>query len=204
MVKFTETNQLVNLRVLKMDTNDKEFIFKDTNKQQKNIYDHDFLDMEKHFEYFKNISESFEMYLESNGIESSKVYKDLTLINKIIIRVDKRKEYFWIFSDRRVQISEIKEVALLAHGFLKYRPFTMDYNLMPDEKRIKINEGFAAFLIFGTLKEAKKRQQEAEKKPINDFKLSKEYIHNLMYAFEYWDISEEAMMLIVETLWEVC
>ena len=61
------------------------------------------------------------------------------------------------------------------------------------EKYNHINEMFAAFLIFSTIRE----------KTGKNIKLSDEYVKELMYAFKYWDISKEALILIAETLSEI-
>lgn len=148
-----------------------------------------------------------ELYDRASGLlEVCKVYvencPDLNLTDiscnfpslfEIIIRIDKRKDYFDIFHEH-TEMNEAKEAALLAYWILKFRPFSKSEKLA--KKYDNINEIFAVFILFCAIKEETKRSDGKH------FSMSKEYIRKLSYAFRYWDISKEAMMLVSESLGE--
>ena len=150
--------------------------------------------MEKQFDYFVKLSSIFSDYLESQTIAEDKVCVDKRLINQVFIRIDKRKDYFIIFHDE-TYVNEIRETALIAYWILKFKPFNIMSDNVSDFK-YNINCGFAAYLLLDAVSQCYKT------KTGEDIALRDEYIKKLMYAFKYWDISKEAMMLIAETLCE--
>ena len=150
--------------------------------------------IEKQFEDFVKLSDIFDDYLESQAITRDKICIDKRLINEIFIRVDKRRDYFIIFHDE-TYINEIRETALIAYWVLKFKPFNIASNDAVDFK-ININCGFAAYLVLDVVNEVHRR------KTGKNISLSETYVQKLLYAFKYWDISKEAMMLIAETLCE--
>lgn len=117
------------------------------------------------------------------------------ILGDIIVRVDKRSDYFLIFHEQ-THISEIKKAALYAYWILKLKPLSV---VSPGiEKRTQygyINETFALFILYGVLREKASRMDKK-------FSPSKEYTRKIAYAFKYWDISKEALILIAETLCE--
>ena len=117
-----------------------------------------------------------------------------TLFSSLAIRIDKRRDYFLIFH-KQTHINEIKKAALYAYWILKFKPIRVVNieNNETIEKYNHINEMFAAFIIFSAIRE----------KTGKNIKLSDEYVKELMYAFKYWDISKEALILIAETLSEM-
>lgn len=63
-----------------------------------------------------------------------------------IVRVDKRKAYFYCFHN--MDINENKEVALYAYWIIKFKPFVILDNRYNDEKSSSyINELFATYII---------------------------------------------------------
>lgn len=114
---------------------------------------------------------------------------------EMIIRVDKRSDYFLIFHEQ-THISEIKKVALYVYWILKFRPIcVINVNVETASKYSCINETFAMYILYSVL-----REEASRKKTI--FAPSAEYTRRLAYAFKFWDISKEAFILIAETLAE--
>ncbi len=116
------------------------------------------------------------------------------LIGEAYSRIDKRRDYFVIYHDD-TQMNELKETALLVYWLLKFKPIRIT-----DEKLQKeypyINENFAVFLIYSTIKEETKRKSNMV------FGVSKEYTEKLSYALKFWDLDKEALMLVMESLCE--
>lgn len=149
--------------------------------------------VEKKF-FFRELISIFQKYAKDNDIDMSKVEFDFKLINEVFIRVDKREDYYIIFHNE-TYLSEVRRVALIAFWILKFKPFLIasekgrDYNL-------NINCGFAAYVIFCAVSEDIEREYSGKK----IFSIDEEYLEKLKYAFKYWDLSKEALMLIAETL----
>lgn len=129
-----------------------------------------------------------------SDITDDDILVDDSSISEILIRVDKRKDYFKIFHNK-TDIDELKEAALIVYWLLKFRPFSVSVSL-PEiaQKYVDINERFALFLLLGAVKRA------VDMKGV-EFSLKNDYIDLLGYAFRYWDLSKEAMMLVAETLY---
>lgn len=162
------------------------------NAKGEKVYRYVPLKQEIVFEKYERLKGMLKDYLETIEISEDDVCVNEYLVCHLLIRVDKRKEYFIIYHDE-TYINEIKETALLAYWIIRFKPFTLvELNGNDSKEKLRINEGFAAFLILGAIKGVKKK----------DFKISKEHQKKLMYALKYWDISKEAMMLIAETLFE--
>lgn len=138
------------------------------------------------------LAESLEAYISS--IHDLRFPDDVVLdpkaIGEIIVRVDKRRDYFLVFHDQ-TEMNEIKEAALYAYWILKFRPISVS-----NPKYNNINDTFALFMIFSMVK--RKRRLVGKK----DFPLSKDYVNKLSYAFAYWDLSKEALIVLAETLCE--
>jgi len=151
------------------------------------------------FKEFQKLEELFNEYLKNHGLEALKLPANQDLIQKIheiTIRVDKRKDFFFIFQ-KEIKLCEVREAALIAYWLIKIKPFKINDTLISNGKTHRINEGFAAFLILSAIKEARVREG------ITEINISDDYFNNLLYAFQYWDISKDAMMIIAETLFEV-
>lgn len=118
------------------------------------------------------------------------------MLTESFVRIDKRKDYFIIFHDD-TDMNEIKETALLVYWLLKFKPFRIkDSNVLMHKKYRHINEAFSLFLIYSVLKQESVCHENVV------FHISKEYNDKMMYAFRHWDISKEALMLVLESLCE--
>lgn len=134
---------------------------------------------------------------KQNDIELVDVDVDLALISEILIRVDKRKEYFTIFHNK-MKMNELKKTALIMFWIIKFKPCsvkTVDQKLK--RKYEQINEAFAIFLLLSATKRELKMDANAK------LNISKGYLEKLLYAFRYWDLSKEALMMIAETICEL-
>lgn len=141
--------------------------------------------------------ECFKLFLSAyDDLDYNDVTPDNKVLSELLVRVDKRKDYFVIFHEDTI-MNELKESALIAYWIIKFKPFSIkdDYNFLNDNYRY-LNEGFAIFLLYSAIKEESKRF------PNISFKISNNYTSKLMYAFKYWDISKEAMILVAESLFE--
>ena len=120
----------------------------------------------------------------------------------ILQRVEKRRQYFRYFHEG-MEINEIKQAALVAYWVLKFRPFSYCYDntsglsaLELDEKYKALNERLAFLYIVSACRENAKIR-EFERKELSDGLVSE-----IIYAFKYWDLSKEAVILIAEVLGE--
>ena len=124
------------------------------------------------------------------------VHDDLTINEELLVRIDKRKDYFMIFHDN-TDMNEIKEAALLAYWILKFKPFKLKVDDIDRRKKYgQINEAFAVYVLYSAVKE------EANRIPGMSFSISSEYNRKIMYAFRFWDLSKESLILVTETLCE--
>ena len=138
----------------------------------------------------------FEKYLSAHNLSISDVCIQRALIPQIISRVDKREGYFSIFHDK-TRINELKQAALVAYWILKFKPFMVVKTPQLSVTHRRINEAFAAFYILSALK-----QYSVEiGRPMSHL-VSKRLRDELLYAFMYWDLSKESVILITETLGE--
>lgn len=163
----------------------------------KDIYKYKELEWEVLYERVAELLDCFGDYVgvhEDLSLEDVRV--DQPLLAEIMERIDKRKDYFVIFHDD-TDMNEIKQAALTAYWVLKFKPFSVD----SDDTKLctkyeLINEAFAVFVLYSTIKE------EAYRKKCEGFYVSKEYNRKIMYGFKFWDISKEALMLVAESLCE--
>lgn len=151
------------------------------------------LDKEKKA-FFDGIISIFRCYANDNEIDISRVEFDFKLINEIFIRVNKREDYYITFHDE-TYLSEVRKVALISFWLLKFKPFLVTSNKGKDYN-LNINCGFAAYIMLSAVSEDIEREYKGKK----TLSIDKEYLEKLRYAFKYWDLSKEALMLIAETL----
>lgn len=149
------------------------------------------------YEMMADLLDSLEKYIEKqNDIPFESIAVNQPALAELFVRVDKRKDYFVIYHDE-TEMNEIKQAALVAYWILKFKPFSVRTDdLTLRKKYSQINEAFAVFVIYSTIKEESKRVKGRK------FKISKEYNQKIMYAFKFWDISKEALILISESLCE--
>ena len=131
-----------------------------------------------------------------SDLDISDISCDFRLIGEIIVRVDKRKDYFQIFHDD-TDMNEIKQAALIGYWFVKFKPLSIKSNSEVHKSKYSgINEQFAAFIIFSTLCEVAYRSER------KGFKITTRYKNRLLYALKYWDLSKESIILVCESICE--
>lgn len=146
----------------------------------------------------KDVIDSLERFVNKSGDLNfeSDIEIDLILLSEILVRIDKRKDYFIIFHDA-TYMNEVKEAGLMAYWIIKFKPFrvkTDNEDIL--KKHRHINEKFAIFVLYSVLKEEESRSENMF------FSVTGEYTKKVLYAFKFWDLSKESLMLIAETLCE--
>lgn len=135
--------------------------------------------------------EVIKVYISKDkNLEIDEIGCDFFSLSELVVRVDKRKDYFLIYHNQ-TQMNEIKESALICYWILKFRPFSYRGTKKKDHF-FQINEIFATEVLLSAIKEVTKSSE-------CHFSISSDYVRKLIYAFRYWDISKEAMMLICES-----
>lgn len=166
-------------------------------KTGKKIYKYQQPEWKILYEMLAKLLDSFGSYVNAhNDLKLDDFEIDEPMLAELLVRIDKRKDYFIIFHDD-TEMNEIKEAALVAYWLIKFKPFSVKE--CRSELHIKygqINESFAVFVLYSAIKEKTKCV------PNMNFSISKEYNKKIMYGFKYWDISKEALMLIAESLCE--
>ena len=149
------------------------------------------------YEYAGKMMESLKKLLNAfSDLNLSDISCDFRMIGEIIVRVDKRKDYFQIFHEDTEMI-EIKQAALIGYWLVKFKPLSIRSNSEVHKTRYSgINEQFAIFIILSVLSEIASREGTKE------FRISKRYIDRLRYALKYWDLSKESIILVCESLME--
>lgn len=146
--------------------------------------------------YFQNMVTVFGQYAEAASIDMDTIEFDFKLMNEVNIRVDKRKDYYIIFHETR--LNEVREAALTAYWILKFKPFLITKDA-ENQSELNINCGFAAYIILSAVREYIYRKYGGDKTfSIDD----DEYLQRFRYSLKYWDLSKESMMMIAETLCE--
>jgi len=109
----------------------------------------------------------------------------------VIIRVDKRKAYYYCFHN--MEINECKEAALYAYWILKLRPFSItDKNYQNNPDACTINESFAIFLI-GFVLECTGRIRKTKE-------VKTSYSNFLEYSFRFRSFSIDSFIVLIESI----
>ena len=140
----------------------------------------------------------FTRYAQGVGLSADDIYIQRFLVPRIILRVDKREGYFVVFHEG-TRINEIKQAALMVYRILKFKPFAVkatDPNSL--KKYSRINESFALFYLLSACK------QYSVESNHTTAEMSERLCNELLYAFSYWDLSKESLILIAETIAEAC
>jgi hypothetical protein len=123
----------------------------------------------------------------------------IPLVSEIYKRIDQRADYYLYFhSDPKkpMEMSQAKEIALMAFWILKYKPLslpTIKANSLFRRKNCTINEYFAMYCIASCARELSPRTDiVAYFSPKNN--------DIIVYNFMHRDISKEAMIFYVDSL----
>lgn len=164
-------------------------------KHGKNIYKYQQPEWKELYNKLEELLETFGKFIQAHvDLVLNDIAVNTPLLAEVLVRVDKRKDYFVIYHDD-TEMNEIKEAALLAYWLIKFKPFSVK-NPDLSIKYASINERFALFVVYSTIKERTRRVSKMK------FRVSKDYTRKISYALKYWDLSKESLMLISETLCE--
>ena len=125
-------------------------------------------------------------------VNPDSIFVDKKTIYKIIDRVEKRRIYFHIY--HKSEMGELNEGALFCFWILKLTPF---YN--SETPTSVLNAKIAFFYLMMSLHFYIIRNNKKKKtnKAINT---NANISHDILYAFQYRDLSKEAIMLLALSL----
>lgn len=150
-----------------------------------------------------DLIDEFIKFAKRLNLDSRKINIVRPYLPLILQRVEKRRQYFQYFHNG-MEINEVKQAALVAYWILKFRPFSYRSDKQNDfmqeleltEQYKALNERFAFFYILSACRKGA---------DILDFQCqspSNALVSEVIYAFKYWDLSKEAVILIAETIGE--
>jgi len=120
------------------------------------------------------------------------------ILYEIFNRIEKRRVYFHIYHNG-MKMGEVYEGALLCFWILKLMPFSTT-NIPTSLLNTRI-----AFVIFMNMlyyvssKENEKRAKEGKARPRTKVNIRNKQMDDLLYAFQYRDLSKEAIMAIADS-----
>jgi len=142
-----------------------------------------------------------QIFLKTAGYpDDLKYIVDVRAVVEIIIRLDKRMAYYSFFHNGS-RIHEMKRVGILVYWLLKFKPFTIVDDRITDgtfnvtEATFELNELFAAYLVYSGLLALGKLKTTPKK--------SDELHRTLLYAFKYRELSQDSMMTLTYSLYNI-
>jgi hypothetical protein len=117
---------------------------------------------------------------------------------EIFNRIEKRRVYFHIYH-KGMKMGEVHEGALLCFWILKLMPFHSK-NISTSMLNTRI-----AFVIFMNMlyyvssKENQKREKAGQTRPKTKVNIRDKQMNDIMYAFQYRDLSKEAIMALADS-----
>ena len=138
------------------------------------------------------------MFLKNNRFNEDSIYINKSVVLSIIAKVDQRKKYFQYFHG--LDMSEFKETSLICFWYIKLKPIsivTENNDLKELSEFEAINEKLALYYILSTYRSLLCKEGKSTEKLDN---LPQKYIDEVLYSFEFRDISKEAFVLLVESI----
>lgn len=130
------------------------------------------------------------------GTEGKDVYYfNAIALEEIFERTHQREDYF-IRYHNKLQMSNFKEIGLIAFWISKLKPFRLKAEYFDDNLDFSINEEFALFYVFNAVAQYAKKQG----KQYSLARINHELYNELLYSMHYRDISKEAYGSIVELI----
>lgn len=130
------------------------------------------------------------LLINDPNLTESDIDINVNNLQETIERTNKRTYYYAVFHN--INISEIKQCAILCFWFVKLKPFTVLKE--NSELRNDVNEVFSVFCLLALIKEIVKEQNRKY------IKLDDNCIKDMVYAFKYQDITKEAMIIYFEAI----
>jgi len=116
------------------------------------------------------------------------------VLYEIFTRIEKRRVYFHIYH-KGMEMGEINEGALLCFWILKLMPFQMK-GVSASLLNTKIAYIVFVNLLHYVVNKSNKTADAGSKLHVN---IKKKLMDDLLYAFQYRDLSKEAIMALVES-----
>ncbi|MDR3263456.1 MAG: hypothetical protein LBT30_04020 [Clostridiales bacterium] len=151
-----------------------------------------YIDPEQDDPVIKEKSDAIEFVLKqmciARDFDFANVSINRALLRDVLIRVDKRDDYFYIFHER-THINEYKRASITSFWINKLRPFWVSDKI--DENLSKhINEHFCVFYLSTIM-------QKLSPEYIADVYFYKNFADELRYSLTNRDISQEALIVIM-------
>lgn len=126
-------------------------------------------------------------------LENKDYYIHKRNLFEIVIRLDKRRTYYYVFH-QIADICEYKEIGILAYWINTLKPFLVVNSSCPVYN--SPNEMFSLYLILSVLSKVFQKRFPDKVFLMPDANTIQDYVYN----FKYCDLSREAMIFFVETL----
>lgn len=123
------------------------------------------------------------------GIDPKKFKINISALKDIVIRIDERKLYFYIYHNR-MKPNECKMLSLFIYWTLKLRPFWFLEDKDDSDFASTVNEKFCAYVFIQVLQIIK---------PQKCLTVAKSgFLTELVYSFRYRDLSKESLYLVFD------
>ena len=129
------------------------------------------------------------LFCRAFNIDSKKFKINVSALKDLIIRVDERKLYFFIYHNG-MKPNECKILALFVYWTLKLRPFWLLTDENNSDFAAQINEKFCAYVFMQIL--YKINPQKCNEVARNGF------LKELAYSFRFRDLTKESLYLIFD------
>ena len=174
-----------------MNTEDTDFL-RNSNLRYEEMSDDE---VRKLYDYFSDLFRTF--LVDNQYPEDIDYCIDAYSLIDAIIRVDKRKAYFFCFHN--MSINEKKEAALYAYWFIKFKPFSIVDERYCDNKRSsRINELFAAYVVYAVLLFDNDLFMGLQMEKCDKDKFT--YHDKLMYSLHYRSFTIDSIMFMFDTI----
>jgi hypothetical protein len=130
------------------------------------------------------------------GYKSEQFFISGLALIDIIIRVDKRLDYFRYFHG--MKINDRKKAALYAYWIIKLRPVTiLDSNLKNDIDHAKVNEKLALNHLLGVL--VSRGRVNPWENGVK-FDMKNKFFKQLLYSFRFRNFTIDSMIVLAEAI----
>lgn len=116
-------------------------------------------------------------------------------LREIVERVYQREDYFVRYHSG-MRMSEFKEIGLYVFWMIKFKPFNINGKEYTDKFAFDINEEFALYYVFFSLKSL----ADELRIQYNSDSISQKLYDEMLYSLSFRDISKEAFGIIVELI----
>lgn len=147
----------------------------------------------KHEEIARQSKEIIDLAKKFAKFDATNIKVDLEAIHDIVVRIDKRKHYFYYFHDKQI-MNEIKETALLCYWIVKLKPFYVEFS----KEGYTFNERLCTFIYIDYMKELINHVGIDQQKEDILASIGEEFIYTLRFR----DLSQEAMISLFDVFYK--